>query len=538
MTMRNKLLLLLCFSPLYMLAQKGEKAISSNQMIKDILVLSSDSLEGRAPCTIGETRTVSYLKHRMEEIGLSPAFGESYTQEVPLISIKSILPQEVSIATANGPLSLKAGTDYSAWSPTTQTQISLENSPIIFVGFGVSAPENSWDDFKDVNLMGKTIVVLVNDPGFYNNDETLFKGKAMTYYGRWRYKFEEAERRGASACLIIHNEAGAGYPWSVVDKHTNSTELFIDEPTLSSRKCMLTGWITEAAAQRLLAASGYQLADLMASAAKRSFKPVDLKAKLSISIKNEFHRCKSNNVAGMIKGSKYPDEAIIYTAHWDHLGIGTAVNGDSICHGASDNAAAISWLLGIAQAFKTEPAPERSILFLTPTAEESGLFGSEYYVQHPTFEMSKAVAIFNTDVFVFLGKFRDVTVTGLGHSSLDELLTEVAATQGRYVTADPTPENGMFYRSDQQPFLKAGVPALFAKGYIESVELGKEKTAQINAEYWKKIYHKPTDKFILGVSKIDGVHEDAILFYRMGEKLANSRIFPKWKIGSEFYRER
>lgn len=519
-------------------AQRGEKAINSQQMVKDILTLSADSLQGREPCTIGETRTIAYLKSRMKEIGLLPAFGKSYTQAVPLVSIRSLLPNTVKVSTKGGEFSLRAGLDYTAWSPTTKHSINLKNSPLIFVGFGVNAPESQWNDFKKMDVKGKTIVVLVNDPGFYNHDTTLFKGKAMTYYGRWRYKFEEAERRGAAACLIIHNESGAGYPWSVVDKHTNGTEFYIDEPTLAKRQCMVNGWITEQAANELLAQAGYQLSQLKDAAAKRSFSPIDLKSTISISIKNEFKRCKSMNVAGYIKGRKYPNEVIVYTGHWDHLGITTPIEGDSICHGASDNASAISWMFGIAKAFKTGPAPERSILFLSPTAEESGLLGSEYYVKHPRFPMSKTVAIFNTDVFVFLGKFKDVTVTGLGHSQLDEMLTEAAATQGRYVTADPTPENGMFYRSDQQPFLKAGVPALFAKGYVEAIDLGKENTALTNAEYWKTVYHKPTDRFIVGRSKIDGVYEDAILFYRLGNKLANSRIFPKWKAGSEFYRKR
>lgn len=519
-------------------AQKGEKAINPQQMVKDILTLSSDSLQGREPCTIGETRTVTYLKARMKEIGLAPAFGKSYTQAVPLISIRSVIPNTMSVRTPGGNVELRAGIDYTAWSPTTKRMVDLKNSPVIFAGFGVNAPESQWNDFKKMDVKGKTIIVLVNDPGFYNHDTTLFKGKAMTYYGRWRYKFEEAERRGAAACLIVHNESGAGYPWSVVNKHTNGTEFYIDEPALSNRKCMITGWITEAAASELLAQTGHRLPDLMNAAAKRSFAPVDLKSTLSITVKNDFKRCKSMNVGGFIKGSKHPNEVIVYTGHWDHLGFTTPVEGDSICHGASDNASAISWMLGIAKAFKTGQAPERSILFLSPTAEESGLLGSEYYVKHPRFPMSKTVAIFNTDVFVFLGKFKDVTVTGLGHSQLDEMLVAAAATQGRYVTADPTPENGMFYRSDQQPFLKAGVPALFAKGYVEATELGKETTALINSEYWKTVYHKPTDQFIVGRSKIDGVHEDAILFYRLGLKLANSRIFPKWKAGSEFYRKR
>ena len=536
---RILLSIILLFGAATTMAQRGEKAISPRQMVKDILTLEADSMQGREPCTIGETRAVSYLTTRMKELGLRPAFGSSYTQAVPLVAIRSQLPQTITIGSPEGiPLEYQAGTDISVWSPTTQPKISLNNSPMVFVGFGVNAPESQWDDFKGIDVKGKTIVVLVNDPGFYNHDTSLFKGKAMTYYGRWRYKFEEAERRGAAACLIVHDDAGAGYTWSVVNGHTNNKEFYIDDPALENPRCMVTGWLTKSAAISLMEAAGYRLTDLMDAAAKRTFQPVDLRCSFSIDIKNELSRGESQNVAGYIKGSKYPDEVIVYSGHWDHLGFGKPVNGDSIIHGASDNASAIAWMFAIAQGFKKGPAPERSILFLSPTAEEAGLLGSSYYVQHPSFEMKKTVAVFNTDVFVFLGRFKDVTITGPGHSELDGMLREAAATQGRYLADDPTPDNGMFYRSDQQPFLKAGVPALFAKGYVEAIDLGKEKTAIANAEYWKTVYHKPTDRFIPGIHKVDGVYEDAILFYRLGYKLANSRTFPKWMKSSEFYVER
>jgi Zn-dependent M28 family amino/carboxypeptidase len=513
----------------------GEEAIDPREMENDILVLEADSLEGREPCTTGEIKTVAYLTSRMRELGLQPAFGESYTQVVPLVAIRSLVPDVVNVKTANTSFTLKVGADYSAWSPTSLPQVNIENSSMVFVGFGVNSPENEWDDFGEVDLTGKTMVVLVNDPGFYNQDTTLFKGKSMTYYGRWRYKFEEAERRGAAACLIVHDEAGAGYPWSVVDRHTNNVEYYIDEPALSSNKCMVTGWLTMDAAERLFKAINHDLPALMNAAAKRDFLPIDLNASFSISITNEFSRCQSLNVGGYIKGSKYPDEVLVYCGHWDHMGYTTPVNGDSICHGASDNASAIAWMFGIAKAFTAGPKPERSVLFLSPTAEESGLLGSTYYVQNPSFSMEKTVAVFNTDVVLFLGKFKDVTVTGLGHSKLDEMLEHEASLQGRYMIADPTPENGMLYRSDQLPFLKAGVPALFAKGYTDAVLLGKEKTAEVNADYWKHVYHKPTDRFIPGKHSVDGVYEDAVLFYRLGNKLVNGRNFPKWKKSSEFY---
>lgn len=533
---KNLLTVILLLALVAAKAQNPERAISPDKMIHDILVLSSDSLQGRAPCTIGETRTVSYLSSRMREIGLTPAFGNSYTQSVPLVAIRTLMSDKVQVRTPKGDLLLKSSTDISLWSPSTQPDLTLNSSPIIFAGFGVDAPENGWNDFEGLDLRGKTIIVLVNDPGFYNNDTTLFKGKAMTFYGRWTYKFEEAERKGATACLIIHDDAGAGYPWSVVDRHTNNVEYYIDKPEMANPSCMVTGWITKNAARQLMENAGYKLNELMDAAAKRGFKPVDLNSTLSLNLKNDFRRCISSNVAGYIKGSKYPDEVVAYSGHWDHLGFGAPIKGDSICHGASDNASAIAWMFAIAEAFKHGTPPERTVLFLSPTCEESGLLGSTYYVHHPVFAMSKTIALFNTDAPLFLGRYKDITVTGLGHSSLDEMLEKEAAGQGRYVAADPTPENGMFYRSDQLPFLRAGVPALFAKGYLEAAELGKEKTAKANAEYWRSIYHKPTDVYIIGRDKVDGLYEDAVLFYRLGHKIANSRIIPKWKIGSEFYR--
>ena len=266
---RILLSIILLFGAATTMAQRGEKAISPRQMVKDILTLEADSMQGREPCTIGETRAVAYLTTRMKELGLRPAFGTSYTQAVPLVSIRSQLPQTITISSPEGiPLEYQAGTDISVWSPTTQPNISLKNSPMVFVGFGVNAPESQWDDFKGIDVKGKTIVVLVNDPGFYNHDTSLFKGKAMTYYGRWRYKFEEAERRGAAACLIVHDDAGAGYPWSVVNGHTNNKEFYIDDPALENPCCMVTGWLTKSAAVSLMEAAGYRLTDLMDAATR------------------------------------------------------------------------------------------------------------------------------------------------------------------------------------------------------------------------------------------------------------------------------
>lgn len=503
----------------------------------DIVALSADSMLGRAPFTLGETRAVTYIEKRMKEIGLEPAFGNSYFQDVPMVSITTHLPTRVGINLSKGELPLKVDEDICLWSPTTRAKVDINNAPLLFLGFGINAPEYSWNDFNGVDVNGKVIVVLVNDPGYYLLDSTLFTGFSMTYYGRWRYKFEEAERQGALGCIIVHEDGPAGYPWAVAGSKSNSPILYIDSKALDNPACVLNGWITHQAAVSLFAKCGYDYEQLKKLATTRDFKPITLNATVSVNMRNGVERSVSKNVAGFIKGEEKPDEFIVYTAHWDHLGIGRSVNGDSIYNGASDNAAAVAWMLNIANAFsKSQNKPKRSVVFLSPTAEESGLFGSEYFVQNCPFDISKGIACMNYDVVLFIGKFKDVTVTGYGHSNLDSLLQQVAQRHGRYVALDPNPENGMFYRSDQLPFLKAGVPALFAKGYTHQVDLGKDKTLELVKNYWQNIYHKPCDEFKPQQDRLDGLVEDVILFYEVGEQLANNNIYPQWHKTSEFYR--
>lgn len=514
------------------------KSINSKDLEHDILVLSDDSLQGRAPISIGETRTVSYLECRMKEIGLEPPFNGKYTQDVSLVELTSFLPDNFVIQTPNGKITLKSECDYTAKCPILKEEISVKSSELIFAGFGISAPEKGWNDFDGFDVKGKTIVVLVNDPDFYSGDTTLFNGKAMTYQGRWRYKFEEAERQGALACFIVHEEAAAGYPWSVASLRTNKPDYDIDNESLINPKCLITGWLTKDAAIKLFSSCKMDYEEMKRKASVKGFHPVSLNAKYDIAITNKWKRAISSNVAGFIKGSEHPDEVIVYSAHWDHLGICKSSDSDSIYNGASDNAAAIGWMFSIAKAFKAGETPKRSILFLSPTAEEAGLLGSIYFVEHSPFAISKTVACINTDVILFLGKFKDVTITGIGHSELDEYIALEAKKEGRYVCADPNPENGMFFRSDQLPFLKAGVPAIFAKGYSEQVELGKEKTQQKIDEYWHEVYHKPCDVFDPKTQSLDGLCEDVKLFYNVGNRLANENYFPKWYKKSEFYRNR
>ncbi len=518
---------------------KALKSVSNDDLAKDIATLAADSMLGRAPFTIGEKRTLAYLQNRMVELGLEPAFGESYTQDVPMISITSKVPSTIKVNFASKAFELKADDDYCAWSPTTSTTINIDNTDLIFAGFGITAPEYGWNDFDSIDVKGKIIVVQVNDPGFYTGDTALFKGNTMTYYGRWRYKFEEAERQGAIGCLIVHEDAAAGYPWAVAGNKNNTPQLYLDTPGLGSKQCLINGWITHNAAIELFKSGGLDYETLKKQATQKGFKAFNLNAKMSMNIENTYTKSASKNIAGMIKGTEKPDEVIVYSAHWDHLGVGRVVNGDSIYNGASDNAAAIAWMFSIAKAFKNSGInPKRTIIFFSPTAEESGLYGTEYMVNNPPFDINKTIACINNDVILFLGKFKDVTVTGLGHSSLDELLAEEATKFGRYITPDPNPENGMFFRSDQLPFLKAGVPAMFAKGYSDQMELGKEKTQERIDSYWKNIYHKPQDEFVPERDNLDGLAEDVKLFYCFGNRLANEDIYPTWKKNSEFYKEK
>ncbi|MBP8644247.1 MAG: M28 family peptidase [Bacteroidales bacterium] len=517
--------------------KRAINSITSQEMGQDIMALSSDSLLGRAPFTVGEERTVAYLQKRMAELKLTPAFEGSYIQSVPMVSITTMVPNTVDFTTPKGALKLKTDEEICLWSPTIKPNIKISSADLVFAGFGIDAPEYEWNDFAGLNVSGKIIVVLVNDPGFYTHDSLLFTGNAMTYYGRWRYKFEEAERKGALGCLIVHEDAAAGYPWAVAGSKSNTPILYMDSPELNNSRCVLNGWITLDAVRKLMGKCGYSYDSLKQLAVNRGFKPVGLKACLSLTMENRQTKSASKNVAGYIAGSKNPEEFIVYTAHWDHLGIGKAVDGDSIYNGASDNAAGIAWMLSIAKAFQNSgERPERSVLFLSPTAEESGLFGSTYFVQHPPQEVGRMVACFNYDVALFLGKFSDVTITGPGHSNLDSLLRLAAKSQNRYVISDPNPEIGMIYRSDQLPFLKAGIPSMFAKGCIHQTELGKEKTQELINKYWLNTYHKPSDEFDPTRDNLDGLVEDARLFYDMGNRLTSWNQYPKMSRTSEFYK--
>lgn len=510
-----------------------ESVIKYANIEKHIAELASDKYLGRAPMSETEPLVVGYISEQMKEIGLEGANNGSFYQDVSILSVTSKLSETMDFETPKGKLSLQKLKDYVAFSQKVENEMVLENSEVIFAGFGIYAPEYNRNDFDGVDVKGKTIIVFVNDPG-YGTAGDYFKGNTMTYYGRWTYKFEEAARQGAKACFIVHETGPAGYPWEVARNNGETTKLYPEPQDGNQNRCSFEGWITKESAEKLFSVCGYSFEEMKQKAVSKDFKPFKLQVTASAEINSTFNYGTSKNVCGLIKGTTRPDEVIVYTAHWDHLGIGTPVNGDSIYNGATDNASAVSWMLEIARAFKNGKQPERSILFLSVTGEESGLLGSNFYVENPFFPMNKTVACINTDVILFLGKFRDVTVTGFGQSELDKWLEQEAIKQGRYIVPDPNPENGMFFRSDQFPFVKHGVPSIFAKGYTDAIKFGKEQTTKIIADYWANTYHKPDDEFKRELADLSGLVEDAELFYRVGLNLVNSTEWPKWNVDSEF----
>ena len=512
---------------------RGEEAIQYKNIERHIAELSSDRYLGRMPLSATEGITVDYIARQMKEIGLEPANNGSYFQEVPLLAVNSKISNTLDFVTPKGELKFQKLVDYVSFTRRTEKEQTLELSELVFAGFGINAPEYGRDDFKGIDLKGKTILVFVNDPG-YGTSGSYFKGNTMTYYGRWTYKFEEAARQGAKGCLIIHETGPAGYPWQVVRNNGETTKLYLKPENGYQDRCAVEGWISQSAAEQLFSACRMSLPEAKKIAIQKDFKPFLLPVKVSGWIKSSFETNTSRNVCGIIRGAKRPDEVVVYTAHWDHLGVGTPVKNDSIYNGATDNASAVAWMLEIARGFKNSPRPERSLLFLSVTSEESGLLGSSYYAEHPFFPMPKTVACINTDVMLFLGKFKDVTLTGSGQSDLDTWVKIEAKKQGRYLAPDPNPENGMFFRSDQFPFVKKGVPAIYAKGYIDAEKYGKTETLKILDHYWKNIYHSPFDEFHPSTDDLRGVVEDAKLLFHVGANLANSKAWPSWNRDSEF----
>jgi Zn-dependent M28 family amino/carboxypeptidase len=505
-------------------------AISAEEYARHIATLSADEFEGRKPGTAGERKTVEYLVAEFKKLGLEPGNGDSFLQQVPIVEITAGSDARLQLGSAE----LKYMQDMVIWTKRLVPEISVADSPLVFVGHGVVAPELGWNDYAGVDMRGKTAVILINDPGFATNDPKLFRGRAMTYYGRWTYKFEEAMRQGAAGALIIHDDVPAAYPWDTVQNSWSGPQLDTVAADGNASRAAIEGWITRAAGDALLRQNGLSYEQMLQAASRPGFKPIELAQRASGSLRNAIRRSSSPNVIARLPGSKNPDEYVFYMAHWDHLGRAFGRSGDTIFNGALDNATGTAGLLTIAKAYsEMRQRPERSIVFLAVTLEESGLLGSAYYVANPVYPLNRTVAAFNMDAITWGGPTKDVTVVGYGASELEDYLLRAARRQDRVVMPEPTPENGFFFRSDHFNFAKVGVPALYIKLGVEDREKGAEWAKARNAEFTLKDYHKPSDEFRPGTDLRGGL-EDITLLYDIGRTLANERRFPQWYRQSEF----
>ena len=515
--------------------------IDTAAALRHIERLASDEFEGRGPGSAGEEKTVAYLTEQFKALGLEPGNPDgTYVQQVPLVGLTP---------SGHSPLAVKKGavterftsnTDVVAFSPRVADQIAVSDSEMVFVGYGVQAPEYQWDDFKGLDVKGKTIVVLVNDPpvpaAAGGLDPSVFGGNAMTYYGRWTYKYEKAAELGAAAVLIVHDTPTAGYGWNVV-QGMGGERFGLVTPDRNMGRAAIQGWISAEATVRLFKAAGLDFAALKARAATRDFAPAPLGMTASMSFKQAMREVSSQNVIARLPGSDpaLRDEYVVYTAHWDHFGIGAPINGDAIYNGAVDNASGTAGLLALAEAMtKLDPAPKRSSLFLAVTAEEQGLLGSQYYAEFPLYPLDKTLANINIDANLPLwGRTRDVVVVGLGASDLDDYLREAATEQGRVLVPDAEPEKGFYYRSDHFNFAKVGVPALAVDDGLEVLDkpagFGKEK----KDDYTATLYHAPSDQ-VNPEWEMTGFAEQLKLFMAVGVRVANAERFPEWKPGNEF----
>lgn len=520
---------------------QAEARIDAKGMLDRIRVLASDEFEGRAPATEGEEKTVTYLEAQFRAMGLNPGGPQgSYIQKVPLVGFQT--RAEATIHAGETTLNLETPRDWVAVSRRQVPKVDVEDSDLVFVGYGVEAPEYGWNDYKDVDVRGKTLVMLVNDPPVTLADqpealdEAMFRGRAMTYYGRWTYKYEIAAQKGAAGALIVHETGPAGYPYEVVSGSWGRENFDLPSEDRNASRVAIEGWLSKDAAKRLFKACQLDFDRLKARAAKPDFSPVAMGASADFHAENTLRQVTSRNVVAKVEGSDpdRKDQLVVYTAHWDHLGRDPNLDGDQIFNGAADNASGVAMLLEIAEAFSAlDPKPARSVLLLAVTAEEKGLLGARWYAEHPLYPLSKTVANINMDVVNLWGPTSDITSVGLGQTTLDDVLIETARGMGRSVAGDPEPEKGMYFRSDHFEFAKVGVPALNAKGGVlyrgRPEGFGLEK----REEYTKNDYHKVSDEVKPGWD-LSGAEEDARLLFEVGVKVADSPSVPDWKEGSEF----
>ena len=504
---------------------------------KHIEVLSSDAFEGRAPATDGEKKTLAYIEQQFRAAGLQPGIGDSFLQPVPVVEITPHADAAMQLAGAGGTsLALRNPDDVVVWTRRPVPSSGIAKTEVVYAGYGIVAPEYGWDDYAGLDVRGKLVLALVNDPGYATQDPKLFTGNAMTYYGRWDYKFAEALRRGAAGLLVIHETKAAGYPWDVPRNGATQPQFDLRIDDYTGQRLALEGWITEDAASRVFSAAGMDFAALKQAASARGFKGKPTGLTASMSVRNDVRYVTSYNVVGVLPGSKRPDEAFVYTAHWDHLGkTENAKPGeDAVFNGAQDNATGISALIELGRAFAvTKPAPERSLMFVAVTAEESGLLGSEYFAAHPPIPVTQMVGGLNMDNLYSVGKTRDITVIGFGKSELEDDLRTAAARQGRVPVQEPSPEKGFYYRSDHFNLAKLGVPMLYTKAGVDSPTRGADYGKRWLEEYTAQKYHKPADEYSPDWD-VSGTLLDLQLYYEVGLGRANSQRWPNWYPGVEF----
>ncbi|MEI8606615.1 M28 family metallopeptidase [Pseudoalteromonas sp. B160] len=512
---------------------KGYYSINAQQLAEHVKVLASDEFGGRAPSSKGEELTLAYLTEEFKKLGYQPGNGDSFLQEVPLVSLEA----DPNMVLTIGGKDYQYKKDMVMGSSRISERQSIKDSELVFVGYGVNAPEYNWNDYAGLDVKGKTVVILVNDPGFATKDPALFTGDAMTYYGRWTYKYEEASRQGAAGAIIVHETAPASYPWSVVENSWSGEQFGFQKENNNMDRVAVEGWVTTEVANELFTKAGLDFASAKANAAKGAYH-VDMgDLTASIAVKNTIKKSISYNFIATLPGSEKPDEHIIYSAHWDHLGTDKNRKGDQIYNGAHDNATGTAGLIEVAEAFASLPKhPSRSMTFLAVTAEEQGLLGSKYYAAHPVIAANKTVANINMDSLNLLGKVKDISVVGIGKSEMDSLLAQAANAQGRTVSGDPKPSSGGYYRSDHFAFANMGIPAMYAGG-------GSEALDEDTANYRKRMslvlrgcYHQPCDRY-RDEWDLSGAVQDLQLFYQVGFDISEQPQWPKWNANSEFQRK-
>ena len=512
----------------------SETAEIEAMLHEHIAVLASDEFEGRAPATPGEEKTINYLRSEFEALGIAPGNGDSYFQSVTVTEVTTASNAVLTFSGSNYDAELEYATEMMVGSQQQIPTTSLVDSELVFVGYGVVAPERNWNDYAGIDVAGKTVVILVNDPGYATQDPDVFNGNAMTYYGRWTYKYEEAARQGAAGALIVHETGPAGYGWEVVSGSWSGPQIGLQADNLNSDKNDVEGWLTLDSAESLFAGAGLNYQKLKATAAQSDFSAVPLgDITASVAIQNSVRTSESQNVIAMIPGTQRPAETIIYTAHWDHLGVNPELPGDNIYNGAADNATGTAALLAMAKMHADAGPAPRSVVFLAVTAEESGLLGSRWYAEHPVFPLATTVANINIDVLNTYGPMHDIVVVGNGSSELEAYLEEAATAQGRHLVEEPNPERGYYYRSDHFNFAKAGVPALYAESGEDSVEFGKEWGAAQAQDYNENRYHAPSDEYDPSWN-LEGAAQDILLYFDVASKLSRESSFPNWLEGNEF----